>query len=132
MERAGRLIGKMKDRSLNEEEIARAAWPAAVGRKIAARTSAVSLVRGCLIVEVEDALWQRQLNMMRSQIIRRLQEVGAACVADIAFKPGIPRREPQRAETPRQDFALTADEASAIRDPVLRRVYINSRKKATA
>ena len=63
MERAGRVLGKLKlaKQSVSDEELARSAWPAAVGKKIALRTQAVTLVRTRLVVEVEDAVWQRQL-----------------------------------------------------------------------
>jgi hypothetical protein len=135
MERTGRLIGKSKipAGSLTPEELACAAWAPAVGKKIAAHAAAVTLVRGCLTVEVEDNIWQRQLNTLRPQIIRRIQEIsGPELVQDIAFRPMIPRRMPQRAETVRSDFELRADDADSIMDPVMRRVYKTSRKKASA
>ena len=135
MERAGRLIGKLKlpANSVSPEQLAQAAWPVAVGKKIAAHSAAVSLVRGRLLVEVEDAVWQRQLTTMSVHIIRRLQEVaGAHVVTDVAFRPMIPRRMPQRADTSRADFSLMSDDADSIVDPILRRVYKASRKKATA
>lgn len=136
MERAGRLIGKLKltASAVSPEELAKAAWAAAVGKKIAAHSAAVSLVRGCLLVEVEDAVWQRQLTTLRGQIVGRLQEItGPEMVREVAFRPMIPRRMPQRAETARpQDFQLTADDADSIADPILRRLYKTSRKKASA
>src|SRR4051812_2279616 len=108
MERAGRLIGKLKipTGSVSPEELARTVWPFAVGTKIAAHSAAVSLVRSCLIVEVEDAIWQRQLTTMRAQILKCVQDVlGAKAVEEIAFRPMPPRRRmPQRAETARQTF----------------------------
>jgi predicted nucleic acid-binding Zn ribbon protein len=134
MERAGRLIGKLKipAKTISAEELARAAWPAAVGRKIASRTAAVSLVRGCLLVEVEDNIWQRQLTTMRAQIVGRLREVaGADVVTEVAFRPMVPRRMPQRAETARPSLGA-ADDADRISDPILRHIYKTSRKKATA
>lgn len=135
MERAGFLIGKLRipEGALSPEELSCAAWPAAVGKKIAARTTAVSLVRSCLIVEVEDILWQRQLTTLKAQIVKRLQEVlGAGVVNEVAFRPMVPRRQPQRAETARPAFDLTADDADRITDPILRRVYKASRRRATA
>lgn len=135
MVRAGRLIGKlnMSANAVTPQELARAAWPSAVGRKIAAHTSAVSLVRGCLIVEVEDAVWQRQLTTLERQILPKLQELaGAEVVTSIAFRPMVPRRAPQRAESARAEFGLLADDAEGIADPILRRVYLVSKKKASA
>ncbi|HAX43689.1 MAG TPA: hypothetical protein DCY80_14175, partial [Solibacterales bacterium] len=63
MERAGRLIPKLKGKApLTEAELALAAWPAVIGRRLAHRTKAVSFAGGRIVVEVEDALWQRNLE----------------------------------------------------------------------
>ena len=118
---------------MTPEELVRAAWPAAAGKIVAGRTRAVSLVRETLLVEVEDSTWQRQLNTLKPQIIRKLQELaGAGNIADLAFKPMTPRRGPQRAESNRPLLELSGDEADQIADPVLRSVYKTSRKKASA
>lgn len=104
-----------------------------MGKKIAAHTAAVSLVRTTLIIEVEDAIWQRQLNTMRHQIIKRVQEVtGSTLVDDIAFRPMVPKRMPQRAEVVRPAREFWLDDADRIADSTLRSVYKTSRKKATA
>ena len=142
MERAGRLIGQLNRsrRVMTDEELARAAWPLAVGKKIATYTTAVGLVRSKLIVEVQDMLWQRNLNALRSQILPKIGEiVGKDLVTDLEFRPMIaPRREAQRAETARSDAvakpmnAAVPDDADAIADAGLRRVYRILRKKATA
>jgi len=134
MERAGRTIGKLSRASqvMTNEDLARAAWPQAVGRKIASYTAATALVRKCLVVEVQDMVWQRQLNTLRAQIVKNLTAVlGPGLVDDLEFRPMTPKRMPQRAESPRRD-AVAADEADAIADPQLRRVYKISRKKASA
>jgi len=134
MERAGRLFGRLKlpGDIVSTDDLARASWPAAVGKKIAAHSVAVGLVRSRLVVEVEDIVWQRQLNALRGQILRNIHRaVGAGIVDDIEFRPMGERRAPQRAETVRS-LPAAGDEAGAIADPVLRRVYIASRKKATA
>lgn len=134
MEHAGRLIGNLNraKHMLPDEDLARAAWPRAVGKKIAARTAVARLVRKTLVVEVEDMIWQRQINTLRPQIVQALSKVaGPGLVEDIELRPMTPRRVPQRADTARRD-ALPPDEADAIADPQLRRVYRMSRKKATA
>jgi hypothetical protein len=85
------------------------------------------------MVEVEDSLWQRQLTTLKPQIVRQLQKlVGEDVVNEVAFRPMIPRRQPQRAETASPAFELAADEADRIPDPILRRVYKASRRRATA
>ncbi len=139
MERAGRLIQnrKVSREIVTAEDIARAAWPAAVGKIIASHTSRVRLVRDKLVVEVGDALWQRQLHGLSSQILGRLAKLtGSNEIGSIEFRIGIPRREPQRAEI-RQSGLFEAppasgDEADSIPDAVLQKVYRLSRKKATA
>jgi predicted nucleic acid-binding Zn ribbon protein len=137
MERAARLIKKNKfsQKVFTDEDFARAVWPTAVGKAIAKHTLRVKLVRGRLIVEVEDAIWQKQLYCLSMQIVDRLRQVtGSALIEDVEFRVGAPRREPQRAasrESGTESVPL-ADEADSIQDPVLKKLYRLSRKKATA
>ena len=143
MERAAQIIKKNKHSSkvMTDEDIARAVWPSAVGKAISCHTSRLKLVRNKLVVEVEDAVWQRQLHTLSSQIIGRLRALtGSDAVAELEFRIGVPRRQPQRAQ------ALTAsffdgsggiapdsdDESHRIQDPVLKKVYQLSRKRAIA
>jgi hypothetical protein len=133
MERAARLIGnnKLSKKVFSEEDLARAVWPAAVGKAIAAHTSRLTLVRQTLVVEVEDAIWQKQLFTLRGQILDRLRRVTASdVVQDLEFRIALKRRQPQRAET--RESPQTCDEADSIQDAVLKKVYRLSRKKATA
>ena len=123
MERAGRLIGKLKLDVDDPELRARAAWKVAAGKKIAEHTRAVALVRGALVVEVEDQIWQRQLNTLRVFLVRNLEKaLGEPLVTDIDFRPMPRRREPQRAERARGG---TED----VQDPVLDMLYRQSRKR---
>ena len=128
MERAAKLLSKMKLAGcLTPEQVAVAAWPAAVGERIAAHTRAQCVTRGKLIVEVEDHVWQTQLGGLRGQIMQnmaRLTEPGV--VGGIEFRIMAPRRGPQRALTPR----APGDEATAIADPVLGRIYRLKRQGA--
>jgi predicted nucleic acid-binding Zn ribbon protein len=123
---------------MSEEDVFRAAWPLAVGKAIARHTSHVRLVREKLVIEVEDAIWQRQLHTLSFQILDRLRKfTGSALVTDLEFRIGIPRRTVQRAESS-EHLAESlrqqshADEAETILDPVLKKVYRLSRKKASA
>jgi hypothetical protein len=132
MERASKFIRALglPDGMLSSEALACAAWPEAVGRKIAAHTRACKLVRDRLVVEVEDAVWQRQLWGLRSCIVRNLEKcVGPGLVADLEFRIVPRRKEPRRAAF---STALAPDEANLIADPVLRNIYRSSRKKALA
>lgn len=122
MERAGRLIGKLKLAVDDPELRARAAWKVAAGKKIAEHTRAVSLVRGSLVVEVEDQIWQRQLKTLCAFLLHNLEKaLGEPMVTDIDFRPMPKRREPQRAQRARG----TED----VQDPVLDMLYRQSRKK---
>ena len=133
MERAGRLIGKLKipKEVLEPEALALTAWPVAVGRKIAAHARPARLVRSTLVIECEDAIWQRHLYTLSAQIVRNLQSIlGPAVVTDLDFRPMVPRRGPRIAATPRQEEpAARQDEADSIADPVFRHLYKQSRRK---
>ena len=122
MERAGRLIGKLKLDVDDPELRARAAWRVAAGKKIAEHTRAVALVRGSLVVEVEDQVWQRQLKTLSLFLVRNLEKaLGEALVTDIDFRPMPKRRQPHRAERARG--------SEDVMDPVLNLIYRQARKK---
>lgn len=142
MERASKLIRglRLPSETITAEELARAAWPGAVGKKIAEHARAGRLVRTRLMVEVEDHIWQRQLFSLEKQIVRNLEkQIGAGIVEDLGFRIGSnfntpPRREivklpPQRAT---HSVGSLADDAELISDPVLRGIYKRSRQKAGA
>src|SRR5271156_185990 len=122
MERAGRLIGKLKLEVDDPELRARAAWKVAARKKIAEHTRAGALVRGLLVVEVEDQIWQRQLKTLCGFLLHNLEKaLGEALVTDIDFRPSPKRREAQRAER--------AIGRESVQDPVLDMLYRQSRKK---
>jgi predicted nucleic acid-binding Zn ribbon protein len=134
MERASRVITRLGSggKTIDAEGVVRAAWPAAVGRKIAARARAARMVRTRLIVEVEDSVWRRQLFTLSGQILANLEKrLGRGVVEDLEFRVIPARREAQRAETA-QPAPAGSDEADQIADPVLRHIYKHSRKKALA
>src|SRR5437764_10426123 len=100
MVRASKLIRglPLSGEVITAEEMACAAWPAAVGKKVAARTRAARLVRTRLVVEVKDAIWRRQLFGLSRQILANLERsLGAGLVEDLEFRVVPRRREPQRA-----------------------------------
>ena len=133
MERASKLIRglRLSEDVLSAGELACAAWPQAVGKRIAAHTRACRMVRARLIVEVEDHIWQRQLFALTPHILSNLaRNVGGGLVEDLEFRIVPRRREPQRAA--QAVPALFPDEADGIADPVLRGIYRASRKKAQA
>ncbi len=121
---------------MNDDELVRALWPAAVGKVIASHTGHLRLIRATLVVEVEDAVWQRQLFPLSAQIVARLRKaMGSALIENIEFRIGIPRRAAARSEI--RDArsgpdTLFSDEAEGIEDPALQKVYRLARRKATA
>src|SRR5579863_4616584 len=134
MERASQLIRRLRlpADTLSAEELACAAWPQAVGKKVASHTRAAKLVRTRLVVEVEDAIWQRQLHTLSITILRNLEkELGSGLVDDLEFRVAPRRREPQRAVAAAPGL-FSGDEASGIEDPVLRSIYRAARKRAQA
>jgi predicted nucleic acid-binding Zn ribbon protein len=108
-------------------DLARAAWPRAVGKRIAAHARAVGFRDGCLVVEVEDPVWLQHLRTLAGQLLGCLRRVaGSDVVARIEFRPGVPRREPQRSA----GLHTAPDEADGIQDPILRRLYKASRARS--
>ena len=76
MERAAKSFAKLKlDSAISQEEIARVAWPSAVGRRIAVHAAAKSVVRGRLIVEVDDAVWQKQLVVTQGSVTANITKL---------------------------------------------------------
>ena len=95
------------------ETRARAAWALAAGKKIARHTLAAALVRGTLVVEVEDFVWQKQLNTLRHFLLRNLKEIlGEDVVTEIDFRPMPKRIQPQRAESARRHGLQTESQGS--------------------
>src|SRR5580704_12128122 len=135
MDQAGRIIAGMKGAAAvtSQERIACGAWKRAVGKRLAVRTRAVKLVRDRLVVEVEDEIWRDSLWKLRFQILRNIErEIGTEIVADLTFVVAPPRREAQREGGSKPAALESLDEADAIADPGLRRVYRNSRRRLTA
>lgn len=137
MERAGRLIAHSRSaqRHFTAAELALAAWPAAVGARAARHARAVALRDGTLIVDVGDELWRRNLELLSPQILKNLASLlGSFAPQRIEYRLAVPRR-PVRSELPQQEFQLRspgAEDAAGIEDPVLRRIYIRSKRKALA
>jgi len=131
MERAARLLTKLKSKNLPLGQMVCAAWPEAVGKTVARNTRAVDLAGTRLIVEVESMLWQKNLHGMRHQILRNLRNFVDTAVTDIEYRVAIPRRPPART-TERAESAVPqtlADDAAGIADPLLRKLYLASGRR---
>jgi len=136
MNQASRIIARWDGASelISREKIACGSWKKAVGKKIAVRTRAVRLMGSTLVVEVEDDIWRKNLRSLRYQILRNLERaIGPEMVDDIQFVVVPPRIPPGRAGAENLELVLeTVDEADAIVDPGMRRIYKAARRKATA
>jgi predicted nucleic acid-binding Zn ribbon protein len=134
MERASKLIRglRLSGEVITPEQLAFAAWPEAVGKKIASHTRHSKLVRTRLVVEVEDHTWQKQLFALTGEILKNLDKtLGRGLVEDLEFRIVPRRREPEMARVSMPSL-FAPDDADAISDPVLREIYKQSRKKAQA
>jgi predicted nucleic acid-binding Zn ribbon protein len=130
MLRAAKVLSKMKlaKAGVSSERLAVPSWAQTVGKTIARHSRAVGIFEGTLVVDVEDAIWEKNLRLLEPQIMAKLTAVvGPGKVRNIRFKLAIPKRTAQR-----EDNLHSADEANQIQDPILRHIYIQSRKRATA
>ena len=115
---------KLVRESPDEQALLLALWPVVVGKKNAERTRAVRLYGSALIVEVTSLEWRRQLASLSGQIVDRLNAAaGREVLREVQFQ--VARRPPARAASA---AGVAADEADAIADPHLRRIYRQSRR----
>jgi hypothetical protein len=61
------------------------AWPLACGNKVADKTMALSYKDGVLVVEVPDATWRHQLQLLSQQYVAALNQIGPQTVTRINF-----------------------------------------------
>lgn len=129
MERAGQLFSRssLVRKLLQPQEMVIAAWPSAIGRRLGLRARAVASRGDALIVEVEDALWQKNLELLEPQILNNLKNVlGSLAPKRLEFRLAVPRRPPQH------ETVAARDESDRIADPTLSLLYRRSRRKAGA
>ena len=136
MDQASRILASWTTPSetdealVTRERLVVGSWKKAVGKRLADRARALKLVRGRLVVGVDDEIWQRNLRGMRFQIIKNLEAaVGPGMVTEIEFRVLPKRMEPQRAGL---EVLRAPDESDGIADSGLRRIYRNSRRRETA
>ena len=132
MERAGKSLAKMKlPDGVSHQDLAFGAWKGSLGKRLAKHAWPKALVRGKLVVETEDAIWQQHLFRLRFQILPQLTAVlGHGIVHELEFRIATPRRPPQSAPSLAQPES--ADEADRIDDSIFRILYKQARKKASA
>jgi len=99
-------------------------WPEMVGEGIARRTEVGDLKFHTAVIKVSLPMWIQELNLLKSDILARLQaRLGADVVRDLRFVKGrLSRRERPRlrpvARAPRR-----AIELPELKDPDLRRAF---------
>lgn len=89
-DRVGDLLGGVLARLGISEEVAQQEvllrWEATVGETIAAVSKAVGISNGVLFVQVASSPWMNELNLMRHDILKRLNAgAGAGRVERIVF-----------------------------------------------
>ena len=57
-------------------------WDEAVGAQVAAHARPVSLIDGCLLVDVDHPTWATQLRFLESELLERLREVAGVDEVD--------------------------------------------------
>ena len=61
-------------------------WGLIVGEKVAGISAATGIQKGVLIVRVRTAPWRNELNLLKPEIIRKMNEaLGEEIVKDIRF-----------------------------------------------
>jgi len=67
------LREKGMERQVERVEVLEA-WPELVGERLAEVTRAAGLAEGTLFVEVRSSAWLMELNMMKSEVLARVNE----------------------------------------------------------
>ena len=68
------------------EQVAAALWNEIVGEHLARRTRPVKISRSTLVVLVPSRTWKRQLSSLRSEMVRRLNQVLGIEVKRVEFR----------------------------------------------
>jgi hypothetical protein len=95
-------------------------WDEVVGPQIAAHARPLRLREGVLEVRVEQAVWMQQLQLMKPQLLARLNEcLGGPEIRDIYWRrgrlaPGPPAAETTVKRPPLKDIPLSTEETAAV------------------
>jgi predicted nucleic acid-binding Zn ribbon protein len=97
MEPAGRGLDKVIAQAMlrvPSEEVPLVAWPFVCGSVVAERTRAVSCKEGVLCVEVADAGWKRELQVLAPRYLSGINRYTRETVSRIEFVIAQPVSEP--------------------------------------
>lgn len=116
------------------EAAALAAWRHGVGEGLQNHAVATKLEANILIVEVRDAIWQKQLGTMKEQLLFRVNSVlGQPIVKDIELRvnpKAVIVTQPEKSESPDVPDSEIPMElwgaASAIQDKQLRQKFLKA------
>ena len=85
-------------------------WDEIVGEKLAKYTKPLSYKEGVLTIGVVSSLFMRELNAMKPQILKRVQEkVGESPVHDLRFRVVEHGHKPRVKHTPQDDIMDLSD-----------------------
>lgn len=129
---------KLARDAAGQEALMLALWPTVVGPRLAAHARPVRLFGATLIVETEAQNWRKELAQLTGPIVRHLNAAaGGQIVQDVEFRVAVRRAPlpPGRAlsatgSADRSAGGQEADEAAAIADPHLRRIYRQSQRRS--
>jgi predicted nucleic acid-binding Zn ribbon protein len=69
-----------------EENLAFAYWDSVVGKEIALHTEPERIVKGTVIVKVDNDVWRNELTFFKNEIIQKLnQKIGKRLIQEIKF-----------------------------------------------
>jgi len=111
-----------------KESLALALWEQAVGEALAKNTKPLRLYRSTLIVIVPSQAWRKELHLMRTEIVTKINEnAGFRLIQDVEFRVDpnftvLPATPPQvDSETPSRplDLPIEAIPDQGLRDRLM-------------
>ena len=111
-----------------KESLALALWEQAVGEALAKNTKPLRLYRSTLIVIVPSQAWRKELHLMRTEIVTKINEnAGFRLIQDVEFRVDpnftiLPATPPQvDSETPSRplDLPIEAISDQGLRDSLV-------------
>ena len=114
------------------EAAAIAAWKFAAGDGLKEHATPSKLEKGTLTVSVSDAIWQKQLHLMRGELLFRVNSIlGQAVVHELEFviDPKLAKTRAEQAKEEPLDTEVPLElwsAANAIQDKELRKRFLKT------
>jgi hypothetical protein len=127
-----KILAQTGDDAEMKEVAAKIAWSRAAGQGLQPHAVPFRLHRKTLVVSVADAIWQKQLHAMSSELIFRINKLlKREVVESIEFRidPAALSNHPQRESGPKVSEPLPhelSDAAAEISDPELRERFMRA------